>query len=124
MPPSKKATSKPSLTDPDLALIASLAEILNDTGLSEIELDRKGTKFRVAKQVTAVATVAAPAPAPVVHAHAAPAHEAPAAAARPWEGGGGLVLMERAFGSVLLTICEDRAGATSAARSLRCSRRE
>ena len=80
MPPSKKATSKPSLTDPDLALIASLAEILNDTGLSEIELDRKGTKFRVAKQVTAVATVAAPAPAPIVHAHAAPAHEALAAA--------------------------------------------
>ena len=81
MPPAKKATSKPSLTDPDLALIASLAEILNDTGLSEIELDRKGTKFRVAKQLTAVATVASPPPAPVMHAHAAPAHEAPAAAA-------------------------------------------
>lgn len=89
MPPTKKAapkstpksTTKPALSDPDLALIASLAEILNDTGLSEIELDRKGTKFRVAKQVTAVATVASPPPAPVMHAHAAPVHEAPVAAA-------------------------------------------
>ncbi|MEI7598871.1 MAG: acetyl-CoA carboxylase biotin carboxyl carrier protein [Aestuariivirga sp.] len=78
MPPTKKTSAKSSLTDPDLALITSLAEILNDTGLSEIELDRKGTKFRVAKQVTAVATVAS---APVMHAPAAPAHEAPATAA-------------------------------------------
>jgi acetyl-CoA carboxylase biotin carboxyl carrier protein len=80
MPPSKKASPKSALTDPDLELIASLAEILNGTGLSEIELDRKGTKFRVAKQLTAVATVTSPAPAPVVHAHAAPAHDASAAA--------------------------------------------
>ena len=80
MPPSKKAPAKSTLTDPDLALISSLAEILNDTGLSEIELDRKGTKFRVAKQVTTMATVASPAPPPVVHAHAAPVHDAPAAA--------------------------------------------
>ena len=80
MPPSKKASSKSALTDPDLALIASLAEILNDTGLSEIELDRKGTKFRVAKQVTAVATVASAPPAPALHAHAAPVHEAAPAA--------------------------------------------
>ena len=79
MPPAKKTSTKSSLSDPDLALISSLAEILNDTGLSEIELDRKGTKFRVAKQVTAVATVAAAPPAPAMHAHAAPAHEAPAA---------------------------------------------
>lgn len=80
MPPSKKAPAKSTFTDPDLVLISSLAEILNDTGLSEIELDRKGTKFRVAKQMTAMATVASPAPAPVVHAHAAPLHDAPAAA--------------------------------------------
>lgn len=80
MPPTKKAAPKSSHSDPDLVLIASLAEILNDTGLSEIELDRKGTKFRVAKQVTAVATVTSAPPAPVVHAHAAPVHEAPAAA--------------------------------------------
>ena len=81
MPPTKKASPKSAATDPDLDLIANLAEILNQTGLSEIELDRKGTKVRVAKTLTAVATVASPPPAPVVHAHAAAAHEAPAAAA-------------------------------------------
>ena len=75
------AAAKSSPSDPDLALIASLADILNGTGLSEIELDRKGTKFRVAKHVTAVATVTSAPPAPVVHAHVAPAHEAPAAPA-------------------------------------------
>jgi len=73
MPPSKKpAPAKPAGHDPDLDLIASLAEILNGTGLTEIELDRKGTKVRVAKMVTAVAA-AAPSPAPAVHVHAAPA---------------------------------------------------
>jgi acetyl-CoA carboxylase biotin carboxyl carrier protein len=81
MPPTKKAAPKTAMNDPDLELIASLAEILNDTGLSEIELDRKGTKFRVAKQLTAVATVTSAAPAPAVHAHAAPVHEAPATGA-------------------------------------------
>lgn len=82
--PAAKAAPKPAAADPDLDLIASLAEILNQTGLTEIELDRKGTKVRVAKQVTAVASVASPAPAPVLHGHAAPVmHEAPAAAPAP-----------------------------------------
>ncbi|MCA3555160.1 acetyl-CoA carboxylase biotin carboxyl carrier protein [Aestuariivirga sp.] len=81
MPPSKKASAKSAPNDPDLELIASLAEILNDTGLSEIELDRKGSRFRVARQVTVAASAASPAPAPVVHAHAASAHEAPEAPA-------------------------------------------
>lgn len=81
MPPTKKAPAKSALSDPDLVLISSLAEILNDTGLSEIELDRKGTKFRVAKQLTAVAHVASTPPPPAVHAHAAPVHDAPAVAA-------------------------------------------
>jgi len=88
MPPSKKpaprpASAKPAVKDPDLDLIASLAAILNGTGLTEIELDRKGTKVRVAKTVTAVATVAAPHPAPSAHVHAAPAaaEAAPAKAA-------------------------------------------
>lgn len=80
--PAPKAAAKPAPADPDLDLITSLAEILNQTGLTEIELDRKGTKVRVAKTVTAVASIASPPPAPVVHAHAAPiAHEAAAAAA-------------------------------------------
>ena len=97
MPPSKKPASKssskpaakpaarPAPQDPDLGLIASLAEILNATGLTEIELDRKGTKVRVSKSVTAVASIAAPQPAPVFHghAHAAAVHAAPEAAPAP-----------------------------------------
>jgi acetyl-CoA carboxylase biotin carboxyl carrier protein len=93
MPPSKKpaprpASAKPAVKDPDLDLIASLAAILNGTGLTEIELDRKGTKVRVAKTVTAVATVAAPHPAPSAHVHAAPAaaEAAPAKAAADHPG--------------------------------------
>ena len=46
--------------DPELDLIRSLADILSETGLSEIELDRKGVRLRVAKNVTQVAAVHAP----------------------------------------------------------------
>jgi acetyl-CoA carboxylase biotin carboxyl carrier protein len=95
MPPSKKTSSKPAAKpaakaapkaaaqDPELDLIASLAEILNATGLTEIELDRKGIKVRVAKTVTAIAQVAATHHAsPAAHAsHAAPAAETSAASA-------------------------------------------
>jgi acetyl-CoA carboxylase biotin carboxyl carrier protein len=75
-----KTTAKPEPKDPDLALISSLADILNKTGLSEIELDRKGTKFRVSKTLTTIATVAAPQAAAIHHAPAPAAAEAPAAA--------------------------------------------
>lgn len=92
MPPSKKpsaktAARKAAAEDPELDLIASLAEILNSTGLTEIELDRKGTKVRVAKMVTAVATVAAPQQSHAVHAHSAPAvADVPAAAVKAASG--------------------------------------
>lgn len=82
MPPSKKTAAKKttpkaasaskstvSAADPDLGLIASLADILNSTGLTEIELDRKGTRVRVAKMVTAVASVSSHAPSPHVVSH-------------------------------------------------------
>lgn len=58
----------------ELDLIAALAQILNDTGLTEIELDQKGTRVRVSKSVTVAASVAQPV------AHAAPAPAAAAAA--------------------------------------------
>jgi acetyl-CoA carboxylase biotin carboxyl carrier protein len=46
------------------ALIRELAELLNETGLSEIEIAREGLKVRVARQTMASAVVqAAPAPA-------------------------------------------------------------
>jgi acetyl-CoA carboxylase biotin carboxyl carrier protein len=87
MPPSKKpspkaAAAKPAPADADLELIESLAGILNATGLTEIELDRKGTKVRVAKTVTAVASVQAAASQPAIH-HHAPAPAAAAAAEAP-----------------------------------------
>ena len=69
-------------------LVRDLAEILNDTGLSEIKLEKGGLKIRVAKtvNVTAVAPTAvapapaAPAPAPGAgsEAAAAPAGSDPA----------------------------------------------
>ena len=63
--------------------IRLLAEILTDTGLSEIEVEQDGLKIRVAREITA--TYAAPAPAPqapapsIVSAPAAEASAAPAA---------------------------------------------
>ena len=59
-----------SKDEPELDLIRSLANILDETGLSEIEMERKGVKLRVARSITAAVH------APVVH-HA-PASTAPA----------------------------------------------
>jgi acetyl-CoA carboxylase biotin carboxyl carrier protein len=42
-------------------LIRDLAELLNKTGLSEIEIEKSGLKVRVARAVTVQAAVAAPA---------------------------------------------------------------
>jgi acetyl-CoA carboxylase biotin carboxyl carrier protein len=56
------------------ALIRELAELLNETGLSEIEIAREGLKVRVARQTMASAVVQA----------------APAAAATAARGGEGL----------------------------------
>ena len=65
--------------------IRQLAEILTDTGLSEIEVEQDGLKIRVAREISAsYATAPAPviqAPAPsIAAAPGAPAAEAPAAA--------------------------------------------
>ena len=57
-------------------LIRQLAELLNETGLSEIEIEKSGLKVRVARTLNVQSTIAA---APV--AAAAPA--APGAAAKP-----------------------------------------
>jgi acetyl-CoA carboxylase biotin carboxyl carrier protein len=78
MPPKKTTAPQgsESQADAELSLIRSMADILNETGLSEIEIDRRGTKLRVARSLT----VAAAAP---VHAAPAVHHAAPAAAAHP-----------------------------------------
>jgi acetyl-CoA carboxylase biotin carboxyl carrier protein len=44
----------------DESLIRGLAELLNDTGLSEIEIEQKGLRIRIARNVTVAAAVAAP----------------------------------------------------------------
>jgi acetyl-CoA carboxylase biotin carboxyl carrier protein len=41
-------------------LIRELAELLNETGLSEIEVEREGLRLRVARQISVTAAVAAP----------------------------------------------------------------
>ena len=76
---SKDETEKPTS---EQRLIRELAELLNDTGLSEIEIEKSGLKIRVARTLTVAASVpaamysatgpqagpggSAPGPAPVV----------------------------------------------------------
>lgn len=75
------ASSPKAPADPiDARLVRKLADILTDTGLSEIEVERDGLKIRVAKTLTSAPIHYAAAPAPAAHAaHAA----APAAEAAP-----------------------------------------
>ena len=73
----KKIVPAPAKESSELSLIRKLAEILNDTGLTEIELDHKGAKVRVAKMIHSANVVHA---GPVVH-QAAPV--APASASVP-----------------------------------------
>ena len=58
----------------DTSLVRQLADILNDTSLTEIEVERGELRIRVAREVTAV---------PVVQYAAAPMQAAPVAAAAP-----------------------------------------
>ena len=62
----KEHKDKPSAEG---ALIRELAEILNETGLTEVEMEREGLKLRVARQVTVT--------------HAAPFAPMPAGALAP-----------------------------------------
>jgi len=61
----------------DSGLVRSLASLLDETNLSEIEFESDGTRIRVARQITYGAAVAAPA-APVATAPAAAPVAAPA----------------------------------------------
>ncbi len=64
----------------DTALIRDLAVLLDETNLSEIELEQGDTRIRVARQVSINAPVSVAAPAPAAAA-AAPVAAAPAPAA-------------------------------------------
>ncbi len=85
------ASSPKASADPlDARLVRTLADILTETGLSEIEVERDGLKVRVARQISVTATVAAPAPA-AAHTAAAPAPESGAAPAAPVRAAGDAV---------------------------------
>jgi acetyl-CoA carboxylase biotin carboxyl carrier protein len=61
----------------DGQLIRELADLLNDTGLTEIEIEKSGLKIRVAKTITVAASMAPPQMMPSV------GSPAPASAAAP-----------------------------------------
>jgi len=65
----------------DARLVRKLADILKDTGLTEIEVEHGGLKIRVARELTVAPTTYVAAPAPVAAPLAAPAPAAPAAEA-------------------------------------------
>jgi acetyl-CoA carboxylase biotin carboxyl carrier protein len=75
-PMGKDIKGKPSV---DQELIRELAQLLTDTGLTEIEIDREGMRVRVVRQPT-LALAAAPTPATAAPAPSgAPAQPQPAA---------------------------------------------
>ena len=81
MADSKTPAPKLKNDEIDTALVRGLADILNDTDLTEIEVERGDLKIRVAREVTMAAPVQyAPAPAQMA---AAPAPAAAAPAAMP-----------------------------------------
>lgn len=98
MPTKKKAApAAKQSSSPELDLISNLADILNNTGLSEIELEQKGVRVRVSRNMAShVQAIAAPqpvamaAPAPVAAAAtpaaASPAVEAAGAVKSPMVG--------------------------------------
>ena len=68
MPAKKNPSPAAKPESSELQLIRKLAEILNDTGLTEIELDHKGARVRVSRggstQMVHAAQLAPPAPMP------------------------------------------------------------
>jgi acetyl-CoA carboxylase biotin carboxyl carrier protein len=75
MPPKKAPPTRGQnkSSSPELDLIRTLADILIETGLSEIELEQKGSRVRVSRTMTSLATVQ----------HQAPTHHAPAPLGAP-----------------------------------------
>ena len=75
MAETKGASGRKSGMTIDTKLVRQLADVLAETGLTEIEVEEEGRRIRVARQA---------APAPAAHVVAAPAaHAAPAAAPAP-----------------------------------------
>jgi acetyl-CoA carboxylase biotin carboxyl carrier protein len=77
-PKKPKVPAKVERRSPELTLIDNLADILNSTGLTEIELEQKGVRVRVSKSMMANVQTMAPAPMAAPAAVAAPAAAVPA----------------------------------------------
>lgn len=67
----------------DEGLIRGLADLLNDTGLSEIEIEQKGLRIRIARNITMAPAIAAPYPAAAMPAVTAGPAIAPTADTHP-----------------------------------------
>ncbi len=74
----KSSGGKPGI---DVNAIRELSDLLNETGLTEIEIEKEGARIRVSR--AAVASVAAAAPVASTPAAAAPAAAAPASGPHP-----------------------------------------
>jgi acetyl-CoA carboxylase biotin carboxyl carrier protein len=82
--PETTETAAPKAASGDSAFIRELAQLLNETNLTEIEVERDGLHVRVAREIHMTASVPAYAPAPMASAPvAAPMAAAPAAPAAP-----------------------------------------
>ena len=98
---------KPPTDAIDTKLVRKLADILNDTQLSEIEVEHEGLKIRVAKTLAAQPVQYAAAPAPVAAAPAAPAAPAPGSAPSAPARAKGDVVNSPMVGSVYLQPAPD-----------------
>ena len=77
-------SDKPGAMQVDMKLVRQLAELLNETGLSEIEVEDSDRKIKVARQLQAAASVQVATPAAIAAAPAsAPAAPTPAPADHP-----------------------------------------
>ncbi len=77
------AKNKGEASGAEQRLIRELAEILDDTGLSEIEIEKSGLKIRVARELTGQPMAIAPAPVAAAPPSAAATGAKPAAGADP-----------------------------------------
>ena len=99
----KAPASKDASAPIDPKLVRKLADILTDTGLSEIEVEQGDLRIRVARQITAAAPVGyAPAPAVAPAALAAPPAAAPTAAPPATETQRGEAVKSPMVGTVYL----------------------
>ena len=92
----------------DARLVRKLADILKDTGLSEIEVEHAGLKIRVARELTVAAPAATYVQAPAAQAYtpapvAAPAAAGEAAAPAPAARAAGDVVKSPMVGTVYMS---------------------